>query len=133
MSTSSRPQTRTSFVRAQVASLVATAVDFGMTYVFKDVLGWWYVLATGLGAFLGTVVNFLMGRYWVFESKERKMWRQGMRYGLISVGSLILNTFGIWVWVELTSEAWVYPAKVVIGVFVGMTWNFFMQKNFVYK
>lgn len=129
----SRPRTRTSFARAQVASLVSTAVDFGMTYVFKDILSWWYLLATALGAFLGTIVNFMMGRYWVFESTERKMWRQGVRYGIISAGSLFLNTLGIWIWVELTSEAWVYPAKVIIGIVVGMTWNFFMQKNFVYK
>ncbi len=128
-----RPRTLVSFLRAQVASLVSTAADFATTFLCKDIFGWWYVLATAIGALVGTIVNFLMGRNWVFVSKERGVWSQALRYGVISLGSLFLNTAGVWIWVESTSEAWVYPSKVVVGILVGFTWNFFMQKNFVYK
>jgi len=128
-----RPRTLVSFMRAQVASLVSTAADFATTFLCKDIFGWWYVLATAIGALVGTIVNFMMGRNWVFVSKERAVWSQALRYGIISLGSLFLNTAGVWLWVESTSEAWVYPSKVVVGILVGFTWNFFMQKNFVYK
>lgn len=130
---SQRPRTLVSFLRAQVASLVSTAADFATTFLCKDVLGWWYVLATAIGALVGTIVNFMMGRNWVFVSKERGVWSQAMRYGIVSIGSLFLNTAGVWIWVEATHEGWVYPSKVVVGILVGFTWNFFMQKNFVYK
>jgi len=130
---SGRPRTLVSFLRAQVASLVSTAADFAMTFLGKDIFGWWYVLATAIGALVGTIVNFMMGRNWVFISKERSVWSQAMRYGIVSIGSLSLNTAGVWIWVEATHEGWVYPSKIVIGILVGFTWNFFMQKNFVYK
>ena len=128
-----RPRTLVSFLRAQVASLVSTAADFGVTFLCKDIFGWWYVLATAIGALVGTIVNFLMGRNWVFVSKERGVWSQAFRYCIISLGSLFLNTAGVWLWVEATHEGWVYPSKIVVGILVGITWNFFMQKNFVYK
>lgn len=121
------------FLRAQVAAFAGTAADYLATFILKDLLSVWYVVATGCGALVGAIVNFVMGRQWAFKATEGKVGGQAFRYALVSFGSLILNTGGVYAWVELTSEAWVYPAKVVVGLLVGITWNFFMQKYFVYK
>lgn len=121
-----------SFARSQVSALISTAVDFLVFIFLKDLLGIWYVYATALGAFAGAVVNFLLGRYWVFESTEGDMTRQAIRYTFISLGSLLLNTFGVYALTESLQLDPLY-SKIIIGILVGVFYNFYFQKIFVYK
>ena len=55
---STRPGFWTSFGRAQISSVVATAVDFGTLFTCVELLGIWYVLGTAWGAALGAITNF---------------------------------------------------------------------------
>ena len=94
--------------------------------------GVWYIYAQIIGAILGANTNFLLGRYWAFESKEDKIMHQAFRYALVSMGSLLLNTVGLYLLVENTS---LNPttAKVIIGVIVAVTYNYLLQKKFVFR
>ncbi len=120
------------FAGAQVAALIGTAVDFVSLLFFKEVLGLWYVVATALGATLGAVTNFLLGRYWVFSSTESKLHHQAFRYTLVSAGSLLLNTFGVFLITEYVGIHYFY-SRVIVAILVAVTYNFILQKNFVFR
>lgn len=120
------------FLSAQVAAFAGTAVDFIATYFFTEFFGILYWISNAIGATLGAITNFLLGRYWVFDAKDKKIANQAFKYILVSLGSLLLNTGGVYLLTE--TLAWHYMfSKVIVAVLVAVTYNFILQKNFVYK
>ena len=127
-----KPSLFQSFVRAQLAAFTGSAVDFLAFLFFSEVINSWYVYATALGALLGAITNFLLGRYWVFLATESKMRYQVIRYSIVSLGSLLLNTAGVYL---LTEYGFIHPiySKLIVGLLVGVFYNFILQKKFVYN
>lgn len=130
------------FGLAQGAAAAGTAVDFLVTIFCTEALAIWYVISTALGSVAGAVTNFMMGRYWVFQSTENKLQTQALRYALVSAGSLILNTAGVYALTEFmhrqlrNGEVHQHDyiiAKVIVAIIVAVTYNFILQKNFVFK
>lgn len=120
------------FLSAQVAALIGTAVDFLATIFFTEVFGILYWVSNAMGAALGALTNFLLGRYWVFDAQHQKVTGQAFRYVLVSAGSLILNTLGVYLLTE--NFAMDYRiSKMIIAVIVAVSYNFILQKTFVYK
>jgi len=120
------------FFSAQVAAFLGTVVDFASVILLTELAGIWYVTSNVIGAALGAISNFLLGRYWVFESTEKKIYNQAFRYFLVAMGSLILNTLGLYLLTEYTSLHYIV-SKVIVAVLIAVTFNFVLQKNFVYK
>lgn len=120
------------FIWAQAAAFIGTVVDFIIVYVLTEWAGLWYVASNAIGATCGAITNFLLGRYWVFISTESKIHHQAFRYALVSAGSVILNTLGVYLLTEFTSLHYMY-SKVIVAVFIAFFYNFVLQKNFVYK
>ena len=96
-----RPSFFISFSRSQIAALVATAVDFSSLLFFVEVLGVWYVASTALGAFLGAVSNFSLGRHWSFVAIDGVVHHQAFKYAVVSGGSLLLNSGGVYLFTDL--------------------------------
>ncbi len=120
------------FVGAQFAAFAGTLVDFSTMWLLKEIFGLWYVTATAIGAFLGAVTNFLLGRYWVFTATENRMREQAFRYALVAAGSLLLNTVGVYLVTEFVGIHYFY-SRILVAVLIAVTYNFFLQKNFVFK
>ena len=120
------------FVSAQIAAFIGTVVDFVTVYLLTEFGGVWYVISNSIGATLGAITNFLMGRYWVFHSTTKKIYHQAFRYFLVATGSMILNTLGVYLLTENTSLHYML-SKVIVAVIIAFTFNFFLQKNFVFK
>jgi putative flippase GtrA len=118
--------------RHQIASLVSTAVDFGTMVLAVEAFGLSPVWATALGASLGAISNFVMGRHWVFRSREGAVAGQAVRYGVVSAASAGWNTLG-----ESIAVHWLgvqyFVARVVVAVLVSVGWNFPLQRAFVFR
>ncbi len=127
-----RPSHLRAFSRSQLASAVATGVDFGLLFALTELLGVWYVVSVAAGAFAGAVTNFLLNRYWSFEATGTAWHGQAVRYFLVSGGSLALNTAGTW---AVTEHAHVkYGFSVVaVSIAVGWLYNYPMQRYFVFR
>ncbi|HUK41668.1 MAG TPA: GtrA family protein [Candidatus Acidoferrales bacterium] len=131
MKRKSRPPLMVSLRRSQLASLTATIVDFASLIFLVEVAGVWYVTATAVAAFLGALVNFALGRHWTFEATEQAVRGQMLRYVLISVLSLILNSAGVYL---LTDHFGIYYmlSKVITAFSVGVLFNFPLHRYFVF-
>jgi putative flippase GtrA len=118
--------------RHQIGALVATAVDFGVMIFCVERLGYSPVLATAVGATLGALTNFSLGRAWIFRVSNGRIREQAARYVLVSAGSSGWNSMGEHVMHDLAHVQYVV-ARVIVAVSVSLLWNFPMQRRFVFR
>ncbi len=120
------------FVKAQTAAAAATVLDFIIYIMLVELLGLWYVASAAISALFGAVCNFLLGRHWCFYATDGHLSKQGMRYIIVSAGSLLLNTAGIFMLTETFAVHYLW-SKVIIAVAVAVFYNFPLQRYFVFK
>ena len=120
------------FLKANIASLIASLSDFMMTVLLVQVCKTNVVMAAAAGTVTGGIINFLIGRHWVFKAGDEKAVRQLWKYALVWAGNLLLNTAGVYV---LTSEAGLHytVSKVLTSLTVAFLYNYPLQKNFVFS
>lgn len=128
------------FTKAQIASILATAVDFAVTFLLLRffvgaLIGGMVaggVICGGMGTVCGGVTHFLVSRNWVFRAQEGKWATQLNRYVLVWTGNLLLNLSGLWL---LIHPGGLRPmlAKVIVAVTVAVGYNYILQKRFVFK
>jgi putative flippase GtrA len=120
------------FLRAQAASFAGSVVDFGTLFILTEGFKFYYMVGVVSGAILGAVANFTLGRYWSFKATKDGAPGQAFRYFIVALGSLILNSSGVYIITEyLHIPYWI--SKIVTSFFVGVVYNYFMQKNFVFR
>lgn len=127
-----KPRNIISFFRAQLTAILATAVDFTVLIFFKEFLGFWYMAAVVIGTLAGGFVGFMLGRYWAFISTEVKSIKQAKKYLAVMAGSFVLNVGGVFLMVEILHFQYII-AKVIVAIIVGIGFNFFLQRYFVFK
>jgi putative flippase GtrA len=134
------------FIRAQFSSQVASATDFLITILLANLWNIYYVYATFVGSICGGIVNCIINYKWTFKTKDCKKQYVIIKYILVWIGSILLNTWGIYIMTEAISQnPWVQDklnpfidnlfvfSKIVVSLIVGFTWNYNMQRVFVYK
>lgn len=119
------------FIKAQFSAIASTIADFLLTLFFTK-LGIWYLLSSVIGTISGGFINFSLGRYWVFKARNHKKIIQAKRYTIIWVGNLALNTLGIYVFTELLQIYYIF-SKILIAIIVGVFYNYYFQKSYVYR
>lgn len=119
------------FLKAQCSAIAATAVDFTVTLLLKQVLGLWYGYATFIGAVSGGAFNCFFNYRWVFHTTGMKKRYLVMRYVMVWGVSIFLNTTGTTVLTELTHCNFVI-VKAVVAAMVAVLWNYQMQRTFVF-
>jgi putative flippase GtrA len=118
--------------RHQVASILSTAVDFGVMVLVVELLHLSPVVGTGLGATAGAITNFQLGRRWIFEAHDGAVAGQMARYAMVSGASAGWNALGEWGLHDGLGVQYL-AARAVIAVLVSFLWNFPMQRYFVFR
>lgn len=119
------------FFKAQTASLTASAIDFSITFVCVQLFGLWYVLGSILGTLTGGIVNFTMGRTWVFNSRDHGVKAQIYKYTFVWITYLLLITGGIYFLTHFTASNYLVSKLIMTSVF-GIPYNFLLQKKFIF-
>lgn len=120
------------FIKAQASSLAATIVDFTTAVFLAQVIGVWYIAANVTGNVAGGVTNFFINRQWVFEKENRSVTLQAVKYILVWGGNMLLNAGGVWLLVNYKLLPYVW-AKIGVSIVIGITYNYMIQKRFVFK
>ena len=124
------------FLKAQAAAITGSAADFLVFSVMVLFIGSTpdkLSIATAIGAFCGGLVNFIIGRKWVFNEGQKGTHVQAGRYILVWAGSILLNSRGVyWVTTYFTTLNFLI-ARILVSILVGVTYNYFLQKRFVFK
>ena len=117
--------------RHQVAAIVATCIDFGTMVALVELLSVPPELATAVGAVVGGLTNFFMGRRWVFSAESGALPRQALRYALVSLASAGWNTLGEYVVVRALGVQYLL-GRIAVAVCVSIGWNFPLHRSFVF-
>ena len=119
------------FTKAQCSASVATVADFALTIVLAKFCHMWYADATLLGAIFGGIVNCSINYRWVFHALGMKKKYVALRYLLVWIGSIALNTYGTYALTEASGMNFVL-SKAIVAVAVAVIWNYQMQRVFVF-
>jgi putative flippase GtrA len=120
------------FVKAQISSLTASFLDFLTTLVCKQVLNFGVITGSATGTIVGGIVNFLIGRNWVFDSSEGRIQNQAVKYFLVWLGNLILTTSGVYSVTHFFHLSNYVISKIIVSCIIGVPYNYLMQKKFVF-
>ncbi len=120
------------FLKAQLSAFVGGLTDFGIyTFCFK-VLSLSAPLSNVASGSLGAVVNFIINRYWSFDSKQESLGNQLWKFVIVVIGSILLKSSGIYLLVDIWDVHFIL-AKISVELIVSLGFNFVLQKYWVFK
>ena len=119
------------FIKAQASSAIATFFDLLTTVVCKEFFYFWYVIASLIGTITGGTTNFALNRVWVFNRREKKIPEQLIKYFIIWNGNFLLSTLGVFIVTHYVGLSY-FISKIIVSVTVGISYNYLLQKKFVF-
>ena len=120
------------FVKSQAASLIATGADFLATIVLVELAGVWSSVGSVLGNMVGAIVHFTISRQWVFGAGHVPHGHQLWRYGVVWLGYIGLS----FLFLEGVSRYMAVNyivAKMGVAILLSISYNYVLQKRFVFK
>ena len=120
------------FLKANVASVVASLLDYLVSIVLLSYFSADAMVAGITGTICGGICNFLIGRNWVFDSAGNKVAGQVLRYFIVWTGNLVLAAMGLYILVRLLGANFIF-SKVSVSLLVAVCYNYPLQKRYVFK
>ena len=103
-------------------------VDFGITWLLKEVARINKYVANSIGFICAATSNYLLNRIWTFESHDPELAMQYARFIGISVIGLLLNNTAIYLFNDKLKLNFYFSKLLAIGIVT--FWNFFMNYFF---
>jgi len=120
------------FWKVNIAAILASLADFLFTFLLKYIVHLDAVLSSILGTIFGGVINFIIGRVWVFKTSQTNFSEQGKKYFLIWLGNLLLNASGVYLLIKIMGVQYLI-AKMITAITVAIGYNYPLQKGYVFK
>lgn len=117
------------FVKFSLVGLSGLAIDFGITWLVKEILEGNKYLANSLGFSFAVVNNYLWNKYWTFHDTDPAILEQFGKFLAISVIGLLINNLVIYV---LNRHINFYIAKL-IAILIVVIWNFIMNYTYAFS
>jgi putative flippase GtrA len=120
------------FLRANMASLIASLCDYLVTILFKQGINMDAVLAGVSGSMAGGIVHFYVCRNWVFKANGNSVSLQGRRYFIIWAGNLVMNASGLYILINFAGVHYLV-SKIITSIAVAFFYNYPLQKLYVFR
>lgn len=134
------------FIKALFSSQMASLVDICVTFVLANIFGLYYVYSTALGSVSGGMFNCIVNYEWTFSRSGCSKISVAAKYVIVWIGSILFNTFGTYLLTELLNKTrfvqdmagffsvniFMVP-KIMVAILVGVLWNYYLQKYFVFR
>ena len=118
------------FLKFGVVGLSGVVVDFFVTWLCKEKFGINKYVANAIGFSLAVINNFLLNRYWTFEDNMQPAAEQFLKFALIALVGLAINSFLLFVILKYIKINFYVTKLLVIGLV--FFWNFFMNYLFTF-
>ena len=118
-------------IRYAIVGFTGVAVDFGVTYIFKEYARVSKYVANSLGFCTAVITNYLLNRYWTFGAGNEDVFIQFGTFMAVSIVGLLMNNAIIY----LLNEKWkvnFYISKVA-AICVVVFWNFFVNYYYTFR
>ena len=118
------------FLKFGVVGLIGVGIDFFITWLCKEKMGVNKYISNTIGFSFAVINNFLWNRYWTFEANNQAFAEQFLKFLLIAVAGLAINTLLLYLLVKLLKINFYVTKLLVIGLV--FFWNFFMNYFFTF-
>ncbi len=119
------------FLRFGVVGFSGLFVDFGITWLLKEVARWQKYLSNAIGFIAAASSNYMLNRFWTFQSTNPNVAVEYTGFIFIAVLGLAINTLMLWVLVSRVRMNF-YVSKVFATAVV-MIWNFVANLVFTFN
>ena len=130
-------------VKFFLTGVAITLVDLGvlnfLMWIFGIYTGAWFSIFKSISAVTALTVKFLPAKLWVFEKSEKE--KQAQEFGgfiVVGIVGIAINVLSASLIVKIGPHFGFSPASwanigAIGAAFIGLTWNFFGSKFFVFK
>ena len=119
------------FIKFGMVGLLGMAIDFSITWFFKEKLRVNKYIANSLGFSVAVINNFLLNRYWTFENTSNPIAGQLTKFALVSITGLLINNTLLYLLLKGNKRNFYFIKLVVIGLV--FFWNYFLNLLFTFK
>ena len=119
------------FLKFCVVGGSGVVVDFGITYLAKELLKLNKYVANSLGFVCAATSNYILNRMWTFASNDPDIMMQYIRFFGFSLVGLAINNFVIYLLHDKVK--WNFYLVKLIATGVVTFWNFGMNYIFTFQ
>lgn len=118
------------FIKFGIVGCSGMLIDFGTTYLCKEVLKLNKYISNGIGFILAATSNYFMNRTWTFESHKEEIGVQYLQFMVVSIVGLGINSLVLYL---LTDKLkWNFYFSKLIAIAITTIWNFFANMLFTF-
>ena len=118
------------FLRFCIVGVSGTVIDFGLTWLCKEVFKIPKFIANAIGFVVAATSNYILNRIWTWGSTNEQVGIEYVKFFTVSLIGLGLNTLILYIFNEKLKFNF-YLSKV-IATGVVMLWNFFANNFFTF-
>lgn len=118
------------FLKFGVVGFSGTLIDFGLTYLFKEVFKVKKFIANAIGFCVAATTNYILNRIWTWNSTSTEVGVEYIKFFGVSLIGLGLNTLILYVLHEKLK--WNFYVSKVGATVVVMIWNFLANNYFTF-
>ncbi len=119
------------FLKFGIVGFAGLFVDYGFTYLCKEILKIQKFISNSIGFTLAASSNYVLNRIWTFKSTNPDIAVEYSEFLIISLIGLALNNFILWM--ILRKFKWNFYFCKLIAIGVVTIWNFLANALFTFK
>lgn len=121
---------QTQILKFLVIGLSSTLLDLFLLFLLKEKIHLSAVTALYFNQIVVILYNFLLNKYWSFQSKQM-VWQQFVRYLILVLFNYLMSVFLMYLFHEILDFN--YLLVRIFSICLMFSLNFFMYKHWVYR
>ncbi|MBO6027293.1 MAG: GtrA family protein [Bacteroidales bacterium] len=117
-------------LRFVVVGIAGAAVDFGFTFLFKEILKVNKFVSNAIGFTMAATLCFFLNKYWTYESQSALAWTEYLTFLTVSLIGLGINSLVLYLLSEKAHMNFYLSKCFAIGV--AAVWNFVANLLFTF-
>ena len=119
------------FLKFGVVGFSGIFVDFGVTYLFKEIIKINKYISNAIGFICAATSNYILNRIWTFQSENADVATEYGKFMLVSAIGLGINSLTLYI---LTDKfKWNFYLSKIFAIGMATLWNFFANLLFTFK
>ncbi len=118
------------FVKFCIVGFSGVFVDFGITYLFKEIFKVQKYVANAIGFTTAATTNYILNRIWTFDSHNPHYMWEFSRFFIIALIGLGINSLIIYIFSGRFK--WNFYLAKLLATIVVTLWNFLINAYFTF-
>ena len=119
------------FIKFGIVGFSGMIIDFGSTYLCKEIIKLNKYISNGIGFVLAATSNYFLHRTWTFESHDAQIGIQYMQFMTVSIIGLGINSLVLYILNDRFK--WNFYLSKLFAIGITTIWNFFANLLFTFS